>query len=203
MSDGGVFVAGDLVSVNGLPAKNVAIWNGASWMVSTVEFGPDGSFRPVVGLTGDLYVAGDFTLPTEPPARNLARWDGSQWAAVPNWGPYNPAALLGAWVLGDRMFFAADPSQAGSPMFSSFGEFTDRPVLALEMGAEGVQIHAASMRRIPVQIEKLDADRKWQPVGTIDNPTLTTATLSVESPDTSAAALFRGVRPYISGLLSQ
>jgi hypothetical protein len=80
-ADGRIYVGGTFTDAAGVPALNVAAWNGSTWAalaaglpgwVSALAFGPDGA----------LYAGGSFATQSDP-KNHLARWDGTAWTTVP------------------------------------------------------------------------------------------------------------------------
>lgn len=77
-SNGDLAVAGNFATAGGLPAANVARWNGSSW--ATMGVGPGnettlGSRAMTTLANGDVVATGAFPAP----AAGIARWDGTAW----------------------------------------------------------------------------------------------------------------------------
>jgi hypothetical protein len=79
--NGELCIGGSFESVNDVPARNIACWDGSSWhalaeglneRVYALAFDPD----------GELYVVGYFTEAGGLPADHAARWDGQAWSAL-------------------------------------------------------------------------------------------------------------------------
>lgn len=86
-----LYVGGIFTEAGGIPAANVARWDGMTW--TALGAGTDGPHWPTFGGvramavyddgTGPaLYVGGDFTLAGGLQATYIARWDGQQWSSV-------------------------------------------------------------------------------------------------------------------------
>ncbi len=79
-----LYVGGSIELAGGLPALNLARWNGASW--SAVGSGLNGVVRALKvyddGSGPALYAAGDFSLAGGQPASRIARWDGTSWSSL-------------------------------------------------------------------------------------------------------------------------
>jgi hypothetical protein len=82
LPNGDVLAVGGFTTADGLPANNVARWNGANW--SALGAGIDGPATCVAALpNGDLVVGGWFsTVVGGTPAPYIARWNGSAWSAL-------------------------------------------------------------------------------------------------------------------------
>jgi hypothetical protein len=74
-------IGGSFESVNAIPARNIACWDGSSWYalgdgvnerVNAIAFDP----------YGDLYAVGYFTEAGGLPVDHAARWDGETWYAL-------------------------------------------------------------------------------------------------------------------------
>ncbi len=114
-----LYAAGWFTMAGGMPANNIARWDGTSWsplgdgvnreVCSLVVFDDDGPGpRPPA-----LCVGGYFTMAGGQPANCLARWDGSSWEPVGGGtngivytlavfdddgaGPHLPALFVGGW----------------------------------------------------------------------------------------------------------
>ena len=81
-----LYVAGRFDTAGGVPAANIAKWDGSSW--STVGDGAPGS-EPVHALavldTGggpELYIGGEFSVASGAPQNYVAKWDGAGWAGL-------------------------------------------------------------------------------------------------------------------------
>jgi hypothetical protein len=94
-----LYVGGTFTSAGGVPAANIARWDGSAW--SPVGGGLTGYAHEVLTLevfddgTGSaLYAGGRFALAGGQPALALARWNGSQWSIVG--GAFSPVPVLPA-----------------------------------------------------------------------------------------------------------
>ena len=111
-----LYVGGSFSSAGGVPAANIARWDGHEWsalgagtnlLVSSLAVYDDGS-GPA------LFVAGGFTLAGGLPAARIARWDGTSWSALGTGLDSYPRALAvhddGS---GSALFVAGDFFLAG------------------------------------------------------------------------------------------
>ena len=78
---GHLCVGGSFDSVSGIPANNIACWDGNTWHALG-----NGANERVFGLafdsSGDLYAVGYFTEVGDLPVDHVARWDGRRWNAL-------------------------------------------------------------------------------------------------------------------------
>jgi len=79
-----LFVGGSFSTAGGVPASNIARWNGTSW--SAVGAGADGTVLALAafddGSGPALHAGGDFTNAGGSPASHVAKWDGATWSAL-------------------------------------------------------------------------------------------------------------------------
>jgi hypothetical protein len=81
----GELIAGGLfTAAGGIPANNIARWNGSIWqpLGSGASNGTDGYVDAVIVYGNELIVAGGFTSAGGTSANNIARWDGSSWQTL-------------------------------------------------------------------------------------------------------------------------
>ncbi len=83
--NGNLYVGGHFSHAGGVPANNIARWDGTSWhaLGSGVRFlggGYDPSrVQALAAIGNDLYVGGSFSDAGGVPAHHIARWDGTNW----------------------------------------------------------------------------------------------------------------------------
>lgn len=76
-ANGELVVGGEFTHVGGLPANNVARWNGTSWSTFGSGVGAKASAMAVLA-NGDLVVGGPFNFP----GSCIARWNGVAWSGL-------------------------------------------------------------------------------------------------------------------------
>jgi len=127
-ADAVLLAGGNFTAAGGVPANNVAQWDGEAWSplgdgVDDPNFGgvvwsfatfdeDDGGPNPP-----RLFVGGDFTLAGGVEAHNIARWDGSSWSAVGD-GVRGPLPDVLALAV-----FDDDASGPNPPALFAGGEF--------------------------------------------------------------------------------
>ncbi len=81
MPNGDIVICGQFTTVLGLPAQNIARWDGAQW--HALGAGLDNRGECLLPLpNGDLLCGGYFQNAGGAPLGGVVRWDGAQWSAV-------------------------------------------------------------------------------------------------------------------------
>ncbi|MEM7351139.1 MAG: Calx-beta domain-containing protein, partial [Acidobacteriota bacterium] len=79
-----LYVAGVFDRAGGLPAANIAKWDGTTW--SALGMGVEGRIEALAvyddGSGAQLYAGGSFDTAGGAPADNIASWDGTTWSAL-------------------------------------------------------------------------------------------------------------------------
>jgi trimeric autotransporter adhesin len=96
-----LYVTGIFETAGGIPAANIARWDGRQW--SPLGSGIQGTGLALAMLAGKLYVGGGFYLAGDVPAYNVAAWDPATetWSAVGS-APVYDGNVLALGVLQDR-----------------------------------------------------------------------------------------------------
>jgi hypothetical protein len=79
-SSGNLVVGGAFTSAGGVPANNIARWNGAGW--TPLGSGMNGAVLALAMHNGMLYAGGRFSSAGGSTVGNVARWNGSAWEPV-------------------------------------------------------------------------------------------------------------------------
>ncbi|HEX6813495.1 MAG TPA: hypothetical protein VF384_17885 [Planctomycetota bacterium] len=81
LANGDLVAAGTFSAVDGVPANNIARWNGATW--SPLGLGTSSRIDGLaVSPNGDLFAGGVFQQAGTVPANRVARWDGTNWSPL-------------------------------------------------------------------------------------------------------------------------
>lgn len=84
---GELYAGGVFDSAGGLPAENIALWNGINW--SGIGSGVNGSINSMVVYNDSLYVGGTFNVAGGKPINDIATWNGANWSSVGKGIPYS------------------------------------------------------------------------------------------------------------------
>jgi trimeric autotransporter adhesin len=80
-ANGHLYIGGSFESVSGIPAQNIAYWDGSLWHALGT-----GVNQPVNALavapSGELFAVGAFTRAGDLPVHYVVRWDGKTWHAL-------------------------------------------------------------------------------------------------------------------------
>jgi hypothetical protein len=88
--DNYLYVGGHFSSINGLPTKCIARWNGSGW--DSLDIGVDElaypnsnfcySVNAITRYQGEIYIGGDFKSAGNVYARSIAKWNGITWDSL-------------------------------------------------------------------------------------------------------------------------
>ncbi|MFI4897470.1 MAG: GC-type dockerin domain-anchored protein [Phycisphaerales bacterium JB059] len=84
-----LYAGGRFLTIDGVPANNIAVWDGTSWSALGDGVTPSAGFAQVLHMTAwddgngmALYVGGRFANAGGSPASRVAKWDGTSWSAM-------------------------------------------------------------------------------------------------------------------------
>jgi hypothetical protein len=124
-----VYASGNFTTAGGVPAVNLAKWNGTSWSAlgsgSTFTYNSYGSISPgsisVMAMSGPtLYVGGYFDTVDGLPAGSLAKWDGTSWSALGggfinnSYGSNDPGSINALAVSGSTVYASGNFTMVGN-----------------------------------------------------------------------------------------
>jgi hypothetical protein len=78
--DGALIVAGSFTTVSGVPANNIARWDGHAW--SALGAGTNQTITALAIYGGALIVGGGFTQAGDVTVNRVGRWNGSAWSGL-------------------------------------------------------------------------------------------------------------------------
>jgi hypothetical protein len=84
-----LYAGGRFLNIGGVPANNIAVWDGTAWAPLGGGLTQSSGFAQVLTMTvfddgsgPALFVGGTFQTAGSTPAVRIAKWDGSTWSAV-------------------------------------------------------------------------------------------------------------------------
>lgn len=148
LPDGSLVAGGFFSTAGGVPAANVARWDGAAWQ--SLGSGTNGGINCILSdAEGRLWFGGSFTQAGSQPASRVARWDGTAWS--PMTGGPSASVLDMAWDADGRLLvctsqhvmrwdgiaWATLPQVPGQPYTSRLVVLPDGSVLVAGFGSIG------------------------------------------------------------------
>lgn len=101
LPNGDLIAAGAFARVGGMPASNIARWDGTAWL--PLGSGLNAQVRALTTLAnGDVVASGPFTVAGGVVVNGIARWDGSAWSALGS-GMAGTPGVLAALPNGDLL----------------------------------------------------------------------------------------------------
>ncbi|MNE10091.1 hypothetical protein D3C87_396090 [compost metagenome] len=77
---GKLCVMGNFTELEGVPVRNIALWNGSTW--EALGTGVGSNVTEAVVYQNELYIAGSFNEAGGVTAKNIAKWNGTSWSDV-------------------------------------------------------------------------------------------------------------------------
>ena len=131
-----LYVGGQFSTAGGIPALNLARWNGTSW--STVGTGPNGPILALTAAGTTLYAGGVFTLVGGVAANRVASWDGSTWASLGTGAANGVTGLVYALAaVGSQVYVGGRLTQAGDMSVQNVAKWNGASWSSLGTGTNG------------------------------------------------------------------
>jgi len=141
-----LYVGGTFSKAGGMPAANIACWNGSSW--STLGLGTDKDVDALAVSGNTLYVGGGFVHAGGVVANYIAQWNGIAWSTLGSGiGSYSTIdALL---VSGANLYAAGYFTAAGGVPASCIAQWNGNSWSALGSGMENF-IYALACTQVAI-----------------------------------------------------
>jgi hypothetical protein len=162
LPNGDVVVGGVFTSAGGVPANNIARWNGSAWSALAGGLGVPANFDGVVSIAhlsgGDLIAAGTFQTSGTSQIRGLARWTGTAWTSLGNLDPLHysnyGASVYSLLPLPSNQLVAAGVLKGGAALWngstwSNYGTGFNHSINAVEHLPNGDVIVAGLFETAP------------------------------------------------------
>jgi trimeric autotransporter adhesin len=85
---GELYAGGAFDSAGGIPANNIAKWDGTNW--TQIGSGINGGINAMVVYDDSLYIGGEFDTAGGKRIYDIATWNGTDWSSVGSGIPYYP-----------------------------------------------------------------------------------------------------------------
>jgi len=110
-TNGNIYCGGSFTSINNIPAKRVAKWNGTQWQQMGNGFDDGAVEKMVLGQGGVIYAGGSFTRSGTTYFNRIAKWTGSNWTTLGN--GFNDVVYAVAVTSDGRLFAGGKFTQSG------------------------------------------------------------------------------------------
>ncbi len=115
-----LYVAGGFTNAGGVPANNIAKWNGSVW--DNVTVGLSGYVYALCVYNGELYAGGMFNLAGSLQTKKIAKWNGTSWSAVG--GGVQVGNHVGAlYVYNGKLIVGGQFTQVGTTTVENIAEW--------------------------------------------------------------------------------
>ncbi len=143
-----LYAGGRFTTAGGVPANNVAKWNGTRWvpLTSGTSGGENNGVNALTvfddGTGPALYAGGKFTTAGGVPANNVAKWNGTRWAALGSGLEGNEFAHVTDLAVlnegpGRALYAAGFFTTAGGVPANNIAKWNGTPWAALGSGISG------------------------------------------------------------------
>jgi len=128
--NGQLHVSGTFQNADGVPAQNMAVWNGANWVPFS---GANDEVRRILTDGTYLYAVGDFTTIGGTIARRAARWNGAAWEPL---GTGLSSGMFDAVLNGSELLVSGSFIEAGSASVGGVARWDGAEWSALNTGRQ-------------------------------------------------------------------
>ncbi len=106
-----VFAAGTFTTAGGLPANQIAQWDGTSWSGVGGGVVGNGTVLALAVMGNNLYAGGTFTNMGGVPANRIAKWNGANWSAL---GSGLSGSVFSLMTIGSNLYVGGSFRVAGN-----------------------------------------------------------------------------------------
>jgi trimeric autotransporter adhesin len=147
VSDTNLYAGGDFTMAGGVPATNIARWNGSSWSalgtgISGVGANTYGPYVSALAVGTNLYAGGNFTRAGGVSATNIAQWNGSSWSSLGTGtsganGNVNGPFVSSLAMLSNNLYVGGNFAKAGGTSAANIARWSGSSWSALGSGISG------------------------------------------------------------------
>jgi hypothetical protein len=105
-----LYVGGNFTTAGAVNANNIAQWNIATKIWTSLGEGVNGTVYAIVVKNGEVYVGGGFSSVGGVSANNIAKWDGREWSAL---GAGVNGAVRALTICGEDLYVGGGFTKAG------------------------------------------------------------------------------------------
>ncbi len=136
-----LIAGGDFTAAGGVPANNIARWNGTTW--SALGTGtPNGIINALAVIGSDVYAGGDFVTAGVVRVNRVAKWNGAAWLGV---GTGMNATVHALTVIGSDLYAGGDFTTADGAPANRIAKWDGASWSALGTGINGTVNALASI----------------------------------------------------------
>jgi hypothetical protein len=114
-----LYAAGKFDTIDGVPAKNIAKWNGVSWSALTGG-GTNNKIENLCIYNGEIYACGSFTVAGSTPASYIAKYNGTNWDSV---GAGTNSQVLDICVYNNKLYATGNFNIAGTAVANNIASW--------------------------------------------------------------------------------
>ena len=118
-----VFAAGTFTTAGGLPANQIAKWDGATWSGVGGGVVGNGTVFALATMGNNLYAGGSFTNLGGVPANRIAKWDGANWSAL---GSGVSGSVQSLVAIGSNLYAGGSFRTAGNKIASDIARWNEQ-----------------------------------------------------------------------------
>ena len=113
-----LYAGGQFTTAGGVPANNIAKWDGSAWSALGLGINGDYDVEALVVSGTNTYAGGFFPLAGGLPATNIAQWNGSAWSALGS--GMNGAGYVWALAVSGTNLYAGGPFTIAGGVTANF-----------------------------------------------------------------------------------
>lgn len=117
-----VFAAGNFTTAGGVPANQIAKWDGNSWAGVGGGVVGTGTVLALATMGSDLYAGGTFTNMGGVPANRIAKWNGTTWSAL---GSGVSGSVQSLAAVGSNLYLGGNFKLAGNKSSSAIARWNE------------------------------------------------------------------------------
>jgi hypothetical protein len=118
-----VFAAGTFTLADGLPANQIAQWDGANWSGVGGGVVGNGTVFALATMGNNLYAGGSFTNMGGVPANRIAKWDGANWSAL---GSGVSGSVFSLVAIGSNLYVGGNFRLAGNKYANDIARWNEQ-----------------------------------------------------------------------------